>query len=483
MDDACEMVITLRDLPSAIDAAVFTLEKWPLIIDSPDRQGARFLNYQAGACLNVMRPADMDKERLRYALVSTLKAGTTLTIDFGSISPSLDDVVFTEGFFPRGVLDKSAVLLQPFWEPLLREDKGDPTPVMFEARAGFRLVFVCSPTETGDIPPDLAALEMAVIRIKQPGGGGGGGGEGGGDGGDGGDGDDVGVAGMYGVKVVKRNSEEMVEDAFDGELEKVKAFLEQGFDLESTDAHLNTALNEAASQGHSEVVAFLLGEGADPNAANDQGRTPLYRASYNGQHEMVIALLKSGGDPDVKTNDADSPSMCAKTDDTRAFLDAWDRSVVLKLKEERDTIIKAKLESRIKNAAEREMVRFFYVFNSTTLSNFTVFVYMFFRNRAHAHYSYALRTSRPYTTLHLMYHVLLYTLHICILQSASCNLHPAPCTLSTRATRYGMSLSGSRKVATPTGTSQSLLRVCLFELNSFYSNRIPLFGCLCATVT
>ena len=41
----------------------------------------------------------------------------------------------------------------------------------------------------------------------------------------------------FGVKVTIRNSKELVEDAFEGDLEKVKGWLEKGYDIESKDAH------------------------------------------------------------------------------------------------------------------------------------------------------------------------------------------------------------------------------------------------------
>ena len=351
-DDLKEaMAPLLKDLPAALDAATFTLDAWPFVLDTPERQSSRFLQYQAGAMLSAMRPDDMDKERLRYALVQTLKNGTTLTIDFAGIDFNLD-LLFTDGFFPRSVLDKGGVFDESFWGPLLRPDEGDPPATQFEAKGSFRLVFVCERPEGGieALHEGLKGLaaQTAIIRVKLPGDAGGGAdGDGGGD-------PSGGVAGLYGVKIIKRNSEDMVEDAFEGELDKVKEYLEKGFDLESTDGHQNTALCEAASQGHMETVMFLLGEGADPNAANDEGKTPLFRASYNGRHEMVIALLKAGADPDLKTKGAEAPTHVAKTDETREFIDAWDRQVVLKLKEERDAIIAAKLDARIKTAAERE---------------------------------------------------------------------------------------------------------------------------------
>ena len=55
------------------------------------------------------------------------------------------------------------------------------------------------------------------------------------------------MAAALGVKrEVQRNSRELVEAAFDGDLEEVKSWLEKGYYLESADAHGHTGLSEAA---------------------------------------------------------------------------------------------------------------------------------------------------------------------------------------------------------------------------------------------
>ena len=78
------------------------------------------------------------------------------------------------------------------------------------------------------------------------------------------------MAAAYGLKFVKRNrlahglrrfpcipsylqrgrtcSKDMVESAFDGDIDDVKKWLEKGYDLESEDGHKHTAISEAACQ-------------------------------------------------------------------------------------------------------------------------------------------------------------------------------------------------------------------------------------------
>jgi ankyrin repeat protein len=105
------------------------------------------------------------------------------------------------------------------------------------------------------------------------------------------------VAMALGVKEVKRNSLEIVEAAFDNELDTIKKLLDKGYHIESEDGHGHSALSEASCQGHDDIVAFLLEQGADPNKLSDQGKSPLYRAAYNGHLETVQLLIKNGADP------------------------------------------------------------------------------------------------------------------------------------------------------------------------------------------
>ena len=73
-----------------------------------------------------------------------------------------------------------------------------------------------------------------------------------------------------------RNSTQLVEAAFDGDLDEMKSWIDKGYHIESTDGRKHTALSEAACQGHMHIVTYLLDAGADPNSLNDTGRSPLW---------------------------------------------------------------------------------------------------------------------------------------------------------------------------------------------------------------
>ena len=163
------------------------------------------------------------------------------------------------------------------------------------------------------------------------------------------------MAEMYGVSLAVRNSEDLVDAAFDGETDTVVELLEQGYSLESHDGHDNTPLSEACQQNHVGLVKMLLERGADPNHQNDQGKTPLFRAAFMGSEEVCKVLLESGADPDIKTKTAELPFMVAKTDEIRKMIEEWDREQTRVLLEKRKQIIREKVEENIKTAAGKEI--------------------------------------------------------------------------------------------------------------------------------
>lgn len=68
---------------------------------------------------------------------------------------------------------------------------------------------------------------------------------------------------------------EFLKAAKNGELAKVKLYLESGMDIETKGAFGDTALILAAYDEHYETASFLLRQGANVNVQNDDGDTPL----------------------------------------------------------------------------------------------------------------------------------------------------------------------------------------------------------------
>ena len=83
-----------------------------------------------------------------------------------------------------------------------------------------------------------------------------------------------------------------------GNLNRVKAFLNQGVHVNSRNAYGYTPLHTAAQAGRLNVVHELLRRGAHVNPRNHRGITPLQWAS---SHPRVIhALIKGGANPRYK---------------------------------------------------------------------------------------------------------------------------------------------------------------------------------------
>ncbi|TMW66251.1 hypothetical protein Poli38472_004016 [Pythium oligandrum] len=337
-----EYVVSLKELPDAMDKAVYVLERFPMVLD-PSGQATRFLKYQRSAVLMAGNPGDMEPECLRRHLVGALLHGTWLIIDFDKMSTVELEQFFQEGFFPREVLSRSALCRADVIAKLVRPEYGDPDPAQFMVNDQFKFIVLCR----GDHPPPKTALSMCVLRVdmnhvKRAED-------------DERSGENDLLAKALGVtKEVKRNSLQLVEAAFDNDMDTVKKWLDQIYDIESADGHGHTALSEAACQGHNELVTFLLEHGADPNKISDDKRSPLYRASYNGHVETVRLLLESGCDPRTASKQSETAFDAAKTPEVQQVLQQWDLNKTDKLLEARRKVIELKWQERISNHVERE---------------------------------------------------------------------------------------------------------------------------------
>ncbi|CAK4659532.1 unnamed protein product [Aphanomyces euteiches] len=299
-NDKCpEIVASLKDLPAALEKAVYVYEKYPLIVDETG-QAAQFFKYQRGCFLMAGSPNDMAAAALR---ARSLLAGLEL------------DQFFDDTWFPSQVVDRHELFKPEVWTPLLRPAEGDPDPSMFLPNDAFKFAILCGNIE----PPPRTLARMCLVRVV-------------------------------------RNSVQLVEAGFDGDIEALKALLDKGYHLESEDGHKHTALSEAACQGHEEVLEWLLSLGANPNALNDAGRSPLYRAAYNGHSSVITLLLKAGADPRLTTKQGERPFDVAKSKEIADLLAEWDVAVTDKLMEERRRIMEKKLEECLTSHVEREQL-------------------------------------------------------------------------------------------------------------------------------
>ena len=91
--------------------------------------------------------------------------------------------------------------------------------------------------------------------------------------------------------------------AQDGDLERVKELIQEGYDINAFDQDLSwTPLHCAAQEGHIEVVKYLLSQGADVNAYEEEkiGETPLGQVAEECSYEMAETLIKAGADPTIQ---------------------------------------------------------------------------------------------------------------------------------------------------------------------------------------
>ena len=85
--------------------------------------------------------------------------------------------------------------------------------------------------------------------------------------------------------------------ARNGNLNRVKAFLNQGVPVNSRNEHGYTPLHKAAQAGSLSVVQELLKRGAHVNPRTRSGMTPLHVALTLGRSHIVHALIKAGANP------------------------------------------------------------------------------------------------------------------------------------------------------------------------------------------
>ena len=309
-------VIGLKQVPEAIEESLYVHEKFPLIID-PSEQASRFLKYQMGSFIRYDDPEQCNPKYLNRSLVGAFSFGRTLTIKTSSLEEIEREKFFSDRLFPESVLCREEFYKPEVWEAVLTDDD-DKDDITISPEFVF-----CITTMTDFIPPELKKL-MHVIKVV-----------------DGaapnsanaGEGDSTGdpevsgmesVASMLGGEEVVRNSTQLVEAAFDGDMEEMVSWIDKGYHIESCDGRKHTALSEASCQGHLHVVKYLLEQGADPNTIADNGRSALWRASFGGHLDCVVELLNAGSDPQHRDKvSMESAYDVALTDEIKDVFSKW----------------------------------------------------------------------------------------------------------------------------------------------------------------
>jgi len=116
-------------------------------------------------------------------------------------------------------------------------------------------------------------------------------------------------------------SGDLLQAALRGRSGQVKAFLDDGADLEAVDSNGRTPLMLAAQHGQAATVELLLGRGANPAARGHDGATAYVLALFSplgrGNHEAALKLLPKPPRPkmalDVKWSPIKLVSSCFAT--------------------------------------------------------------------------------------------------------------------------------------------------------------------------
>lgn len=90
--------------------------------------------------------------------------------------------------------------------------------------------------------------------------------------------------------------------AQDGDLEKARELVENGYDVNAFDSDVHyTPLHYAAVAEQLEIVRYLLSVGADINAHDVRhvGETPLGAVARNCSYELAEILINAGADPSI----------------------------------------------------------------------------------------------------------------------------------------------------------------------------------------
>jgi ankyrin repeat protein len=107
-------------------------------------------------------------------------------------------------------------------------------------------------------------------------------------------------------------SAEMMRAVADGDLNKVKALLQENPDLIfSKDKNGETPLLMAVSAGHQDIAELLLANKADVNAKDDSSQTALHFAAQGDDTKMAALLLTKGADIHARDNQGNTPLLDA----------------------------------------------------------------------------------------------------------------------------------------------------------------------------
>ena len=98
-----------------------------------------------------------------------------------------------------------------------------------------------------------------------------------------------------------------------GDLDGVKAAVENGADIEERGWTEGTALHCACLDGHTLVAEYLIERGAEINCRDKDGYLPIHMACWRGHLDTVKLLINKGSDFTSTSNYGTTPLDIAST--------------------------------------------------------------------------------------------------------------------------------------------------------------------------
>ena len=84
--------------------------------------------------------------------------------------------------------------------------------------------------------------------------------------------------------------------SMEGDLELMEFLIDQGADLDGSNAHYDVPLIYALSYGHIEAAELLIEAGANVNLPNAFGISPFIGATAGGNNELIMLMIEKGAD-------------------------------------------------------------------------------------------------------------------------------------------------------------------------------------------
>ncbi len=109
------------------------------------------------------------------------------------------------------------------------------------------------------------------------------------------------------IGVVPVDATEIHTALKNGQFDRARAIIEDGFKTDSRGPQGDTALHWVAFHGHAELTQLLLSKGAKVNAKVRNGNTPLHLSAYAGEEQTMLLLLDAGANVNARNNDAVTP--------------------------------------------------------------------------------------------------------------------------------------------------------------------------------